>query len=111
MLGKGSFGQVVKVFDHKLNVFMALKIIRNKKRFHHQVRIVCFSYCTNGGKNATWLLMVRMFMSVATVLHLSTQACQFYRSTRRLAPRRHHQALVKILEHLMHADKEEHGHS
>jgi len=32
-LGKGSFGQAVKCFDHKHKVFLALKIIRNKKKF------------------------------------------------------------------------------
>ncbi len=30
LLGKGSFGQVVKVFDHKRKDYLALKIIRNK---------------------------------------------------------------------------------
>jgi dual specificity tyrosine-phosphorylation-regulated kinase 2/3/4 len=35
-LGKGSFGQVCKCFDHKNKETVALKIIRNKKRFHQQ---------------------------------------------------------------------------
>jgi dual specificity tyrosine-phosphorylation-regulated kinase 2/3/4 len=35
-LGKGSFGQVFKVFDHKQKEIVALKIIRNKPRFHQQ---------------------------------------------------------------------------
>lgn len=39
ILGRGSFGQVVRCFDHKKNEFVALKIIRNKKRFHRQASI------------------------------------------------------------------------
>jgi dual specificity tyrosine-phosphorylation-regulated kinase 2/3/4 len=32
-LGKGSFGSVVRVFDHKRREEAALKIIRSKKKF------------------------------------------------------------------------------
>lgn len=32
--GKGSFGQVLKCFDHKKKEFAALKILRNKKRLY-----------------------------------------------------------------------------
>jgi len=39
VLGKGSFGQVLKCFDWKLNQLTALKIIRNKKRFHQQALV------------------------------------------------------------------------
>ena len=39
ILGRGSFGTVVKVFDHKRKQFLALKIIRNKKKFHDQALI------------------------------------------------------------------------
>ena len=35
-LGKGSFGQVLRCVDHKRNEVTALKIIRNKRRFHIQ---------------------------------------------------------------------------
>jgi len=39
ILGKGSFGQVCKCYDHKEKKYLALKIIRNKKRFHYQAAI------------------------------------------------------------------------
>ena len=39
ILGKGSFGQVCKCFDHKTKKTIALKIIRNQKRFHRQGKI------------------------------------------------------------------------
>ena len=39
MLGRGSFGQVVKVFDHKKKEFVALKVIRSQKKFHQQAKI------------------------------------------------------------------------
>jgi len=38
-LGKGSFGQVVRVYDYKTSGYVALKMIRNKKRFHHQALV------------------------------------------------------------------------
>lgn len=38
ILGKGSFGQVLKCYDHKLGIHIALKIVRNEKRFHRQAQ-------------------------------------------------------------------------
>ncbi|KAI1892448.1 hypothetical protein AGOR_G00133470 [Albula goreensis] len=36
VIGKGSFGQVAKVYDHKTRQQLALKMVRNEKRFHRQ---------------------------------------------------------------------------
>ena len=38
-LGQGSFGSVVKVLDHKTKKEMALKVIRNKKKFNEQALV------------------------------------------------------------------------
>ncbi|EDQ89105.1 uncharacterized protein MONBRDRAFT_32541 [Monosiga brevicollis MX1] len=38
-LGKGSFGDVVKAYDHKTKQHRAVKIIRNERRFHRQAQV------------------------------------------------------------------------
>ena len=38
-LGKGSFGQVLQCRDYCTGESVAIKIIRNKKRFHHQALV------------------------------------------------------------------------
>ncbi|XP_039760922.1 dual specificity tyrosine-phosphorylation-regulated kinase 2 [Pararge aegeria] len=38
VIGKGSFGQVVKAYDHKKRENVALKMVRNEKRFHRQAQ-------------------------------------------------------------------------
>lgn len=38
-IGKGSFGQAFRVYDYKRKVEVALKVIRNKRKFHSQALI------------------------------------------------------------------------
>lgn len=38
-MGKGSYGEVIKVFDHKKKEHLALKIVRNKTKFNQQAFI------------------------------------------------------------------------
>lgn len=38
VIGKGSFGQVVKAYDHRSHQHIALKMVRNEKRFHRQAQ-------------------------------------------------------------------------
>jgi dual specificity tyrosine-phosphorylation-regulated kinase 2/3/4 len=39
LLGKGSFGQVCECFDHKKKEKVAVKVIKNKSKFHQQANI------------------------------------------------------------------------
>ena len=39
VIGKGSFGQVLRAYDHKSRSYVALKIVRNEKRFHKQAYV------------------------------------------------------------------------
>lgn len=39
LLGKGSFGQVCECFDHKKKEKVAVKVIKNKSKFHQQANV------------------------------------------------------------------------
>ncbi|XP_061778507.1 dual specificity tyrosine-phosphorylation-regulated kinase 2-like [Nerophis ophidion] len=55
IIGKGSFGQVAKVYDHKLQQHLALKMVRNEKRFHRQAQeeIRILEYLRKQDRNGT----------------------------------------------------------
>lgn len=38
-MGSGSFGQAVKCFDHKKKEHVAIKIIKNSKKFEYQAQV------------------------------------------------------------------------
>ena len=38
-LGKGAFGKVLKCYDHKENMHVAIKVVRNARRFHKQAAV------------------------------------------------------------------------
>ncbi len=38
-LDKGSFGIAIKCYDHKTEEYVALKIIKNKKKYYYQAGV------------------------------------------------------------------------
>ena len=38
-MGKGSFGTALKCFDHKTGVDIAVKVVKNKKKYYYQAGV------------------------------------------------------------------------
>lgn len=73
LLGKGSFGQVVRCIDHKTGVLVAVKIIRNKKRFHQQALVeVNILQKLREWVCAFWLHFWRQLLTECRILITST---------------------------------------
>lgn len=53
ILGRGSFGQVCQCYDHKDNIDVAIKIIRNKQRFQRQgqIEVKVLEFITKNDEN------------------------------------------------------------
>jgi len=64
-LGKGSYGQVFKVYDHKKKDMLALKIIKNKKRYYNQAQIeikILLGIRENDPENLSNIVKIKDFL-------------------------------------------------
>lgn len=93
VIGKGSFGQVLKCLDHKNNELVAIKMIRNKKRLVlTQHSIVCGispAFIRN------WLCFSQN-NKVFSLLYFTMSPQNHTRSTPTLS----HTAITQILSHV-----------
>ena len=72
MLGQGSFGKTIKCKDHKTSEFVAIKILKEKKRLYQQamVEIEILKYINDNKKlgNENFVKLFDFFICFSCIL-------------------------------------------
>lgn len=81
MLGKGSFGKVLKCYDHKEKNYVAVKIIKNKKRFEKQGMVEVKVLDAIKSRDPVSILFLKNYINIILlyVFNLQLNIICFYR--------------------------------